>query len=906
MRDNTTAFELLGRRREREALDGLLRDVGDGRSRVLALQGEAGVGKSALLDYLVERAGHSRVVRAAGVELESDIAYSALQQLCAPLLPHLGKLPDVQGAALSTAFGLTSGTPPEMLLLGMAVLGLFSEAAADKPLVCVVDDVQWLDRHSGLVLAFVARRLDAESVGLVLAARTPGNSLLKDLPELRVGGLGDADAHALLDSVLVGSVDSRVRDRIVAETHGNPLALLELPKDLSPAELAFGFGGHSTSLAGRVEDGFRRRIGGLPDETRRLMLAAAVEPVGDVPLLWRALDLLGVGADAAGAAAAEGLLEVGSRVRFRHPLVRSASWRSADPGELRRVHAALAEVTDPGLDPDRRAWHRAHAAVGPDEEVAGELVASADRALARGGRSAAASFLERAAILTPDPKKRAVRTIAAARARLDAGATSDVPELLAAAELGPLGPLQRADLERVRAKVAFAVNPGSASGPLHAAAGRLADLDEAAARQTYLEALGSAVHAGRLGGAAALKSTAEAARGLPAGDDPAGLFLTGLVTWSLDGYAPAVPRFAAALDAVAGDEDLDLLWLAAMVALEIYDDVAWDRLARHGLDYARRLGALPILLTALSYRTSSLIFSGRFADAQGLADESITVAESTGRQGPLANTIFMAAHRGREAQALELIATAEREVTELGVGRLLGITGYAKAVLYNGLGNFEAALKAARFSAEYPDLSSYGWSLSELVEAASRAGDLDAATEARDRLAERATAAGTPWALGARELADALTGPAPEQHYRAAIEHLGGGRLGLLQARARLLYGEWLRRSNRRGDARTVLRAAHEAFATMGAEAFEDRAGRELVATGETVRKRSLGVRDDLTPQEAQIARRAIEGLTNPEIAAALFLSPRTVEWHLRKIFNKLGITSRRELAGALGDSGRP
>ena len=909
MQRDTRGLDLYGRGRELAELDRLMDDVRAGNSRVLVLRGEAGAGKTALLDHLARRARPARVVRAAGVEPESELAYSALQQLCAPLLPYLDRLPEPQRAALSTAFGLSADPPPEVLLLGLAVLGLFSEAATERPLVGLVDDVQWLDRHSALVLTFVARRLDQDSVALVVAARTPGQEqLFAGLPELPVEGLPDADARALLDSVLPGPVDPRVRDQIVAETRGNPLALLELPRGLSPAELVFGVGvggAGSAPVASRVERGFQDRIAALPADTRALLLTAAVEPVGDVPLLWRALERLGVGRDAAGPAEADGLIELRARVLFRHPLVRSASRRAADPVELRAVHAALAEVLDPVRDPDRRVWHRAHAAVGPDEEVAAELERSAVRALARGGRSATASFLERAAALTPDPERRAGRALAAAHAQLDAGSPMLVSDLLSAAELGPLDPLQRADVARLRAQLAFVLNPGQGSGaPLLAAADRLVELDVVAARETYLAAIGAALHTGRLGADEQLRRAAEGARGLPPGDDVAGLFLTALVSWSLDGYRPAVPLFTRALSALTADEDLQLLWLAAMVAMEVYDDAAWHRLTDQAVRFARRTGALSILPGALSYRAGALTLAGRFAEAGEFRDEAVATGRATGLATYLTPEVILAAHRGRERPAREHIESTERNARERGIGRLFGVAGYTRAVLYNGLGNYAGALEGARHGAEYPDISMYGWNLGELVEAATRVGEHATAAEARDRLAERTGAAGTPWALGVQALADALAGPAgqAEEHFREAIAQLGRSQVGVLTARARLLYGEWLRRENRRGDARVQLRAAHAAFASMGAEAFAHRAERELLATGETVRRRGRGEPEELTSQESQIARLAVAGRSNPEIGAELFLSPRTVEWHLRKVFTKLGIGSRRELADALRD----
>lgn len=908
MPGDTVGPELLGRRRERDLLNGLLREVEAGQSSVLVLHGEAGAGKTALLDHVAQQASALRVIRAAGVEQESELAYSALQLLCAPLLPYAGRLPQAQQDALSVAFGLSAGSPPGELVVGMAVLGLFAEAAQERPLICLVDDTQWLDRHSRLTLTFLARRLGAESVGLVFAARIPGGGRpgeqdeMGGLPDLPVQGLPDAEARALLDSVLSGPVDSPVRDRIVAETRGNPLALLELPRGLSQAELAFGFGGYgATTLASRVEMRFQHRIAALPTDTRKLLLTAAVEPVGDAPLLWRALRALGVEPDAVAPAEDAGLIELGTRVRFRHPLVRSAAWRAADVDALREVHAALADATDPQRDPDRRAWHRAHAAVGPDDDVASELVRSADRAQARGGRAAAAWFLERAAALTPDPRQRAGRAVAAARAQLEAGSPARVHDLLAIAELGPLDPLQRADLSRLRAQVAFLIQPGVDAGPpLLAAAVRLIDLDPAAARETYLAAIGAAMWGGRLD-EEGMRRAAEAARQLPPDDDLAGLFLRGLVAWTLEGAGPAVPPLSAALTAFAATDDLGLLWTAAMVAMELCDIEAWLELTDRGVRFARETGTLSILPAALSYRAGALTLAGRITEAWDALDEAAAAGQATGLATYMVTGAVVTAYRGRETETLEQVEAMERDAEQRGMGRLIGVAGYTRAVLYNGLGNYAMALKAAQSAIEYPDLTAYVWTLSEMVEAAAHAGEETLAAQARDRL-NAWSCSGTPWALGAKALADALAGPVDqaEGRYRDAIEQFDQGNLMLLRARARLLYGEWLRRENRRAQARTELRAAHEAFNSMGAEAFGERAGRELAATGETVRKRTLGVPEQLTSQESQIVRQAMAGKSNPEIAAALFLSPRTVEWHLRKVFGKLGISSRRELAAAL------
>jgi hypothetical protein len=406
---------LTDRRAERGVLDGLVEAVRAGESRVLVVHGEPGVGKTALLDYLAARAAGCRVLRAVGVQSEMELAFAGLHQRCAPMLDRLGVLPGPQREALRTAFGMSAGPAPDRFLVGLAVLGLLAEAAVDRPVVCLVDDAQWLDRASAQVLAFVARRLGVESVGLMFSARIADGEL-GSLPELEVKGLPERDARALLDAVLTGPVDARVREQIVAETRGNPLALLELPRAATLTHLAGGFGlPGAMPLAGRIEDGFRRRVDALPAQARRLLLVAASDPTGDPALMWRAAGRLGVSTEAAGPAAEAGLAEFGARVRFRHPLVRSAVYQSAPAWDRQEVHQALADATDPQADPDRRAWHRAQAAAGPDEEVAAELEDSAGRAQARGGLAAAAAFLERAALLTPDPAHRAGRTLAAAQ-----------------------------------------------------------------------------------------------------------------------------------------------------------------------------------------------------------------------------------------------------------------------------------------------------------------------------------------------------------------------------------------------------------------------------------------------------------------------------------------------------------
>ena len=913
------AMRLLGRRGECDALDGLLASVRAGQSRVLVVRGEAGVGKTALLDYLVERASGCRIARAAGVESELELPFTGVHQLCAPMLDRLEHLPGPQRDSLATAFGLSAGEPPDRFLVGLAVLGLLAEAAEHDPLVCVLDDAQWLDPGSAQALAFVARRLMAERVALVFALREPsGDRDLTGLPELLVRGLGDGDARAVLDSVIRGPLDERVRSRIIAETSGNPLALLELPRGLTPAELAGGFALPNTMrLANRIEQGFLRRLEPLPPQTRRLLLTAAAEPVGDATLLWRAAAILGIGADAAAPADAAGLIQIGARVRFRRPLVRSAIYGSSSLRERQHVHAALAEATEPDVDPDRRAWHRAHAAAGPDEAVAAELERSAGRAQSRGGLAAAAAFLERAATLTPDPARRGARALAAAGAKFDAGDPETAQELLTISERAPLDALQRARLERLRAQLTFARRRGSDALPaLLAAARRLAPLDAESARETYLDALGAAIFAGRLGDDRDVREAAEAARAAPPGREPSrpiDLLLDGLAIRFTDGYEAALPMLRRALRAFAHDPQksrdggLRWLWIGWPVANELWDDEGWQELTSWAVGVARDTGTLTILPIALLYRAGVYISAGEFAAASALIEEASAITEATGITPLTYVSPVLAAYRGEETRASELIESSIEDARARGEGRVISLFEYSRAVLYNGLGRYDDALAAAQRACEREDLGLFGWSLTELVEAGARSGRRDVAAAALRQLEERTRAAGTDWAVGMQARSRALLsdGADAEDLYREALERLANGRLAVYRARAQLLYGEWLRREGRRDDAREQLRNAHRLFSDMGAEAFAERARRELLATGETVRKRDVATRDELTAQEARIARLAADGLSNPEIGAQLFLSRRTIEWHLKKVFAKLGISSRQQLPDALRETGR-
>jgi len=907
------AAGLADRLRERGVLDRFVAGVRAGEGRALVVRGEPGVGKTVLLDYLAGRASGCQIARAVGVQSEMELAFAGLHQLCAPMLDHAESLPVPQREALRTAFGLSDGPVPDRFLVGLAVLGLLSETAGERPLVCVVDDHQWLDRASAQALGFAARRLAADPVGLVFAARVPGKDVA-GLPELVVEGLAEGDARALLESVLTGPLDARVRDRIIADTHGNPLALLELPRGLTSVQLTGGFGlSGAVPLDGRIEESFGRQLETLPAQTLRLVQLAAADPSGDPVLVWRAAGRLAIGAGAAGPAAEAGLAEFGARVRFRHPLVRSAAYRLASAQTRRELHGALAEVTDPVTDPDRRAWHRAQAAPGPDEEVAAELEQCAGRAQRRGGLAAAAAFLERSAGLTLDPARRAQRALAAAQAKHRAGAFDAALFLLAMAQAGPLDELQRARGDLLRAQIAFASSHGRDAPPLMLrAAKQLESLDIGLARETYLEAFTAALFVGRL--SPAVGDVARATRMAPAPSAPAraaDLLLDGLALLVTEGYAAGTPALRRALLAfrdqdVSAEEGLSWLWLAGRAAMAVWDDEACHVLASRHVKLAREAGALSELLVAVRSRILLHAHAGELAEGAALIAEAQAVVDATGSQlGPY-GALTVAAFRGREAEATELIQVTMDGVTSRGEGR--GVTSqYAAALLYNGLGHYDKALAAAELVCEYDDVGILGWSLTELIEAAVRSGQPARATGALRRLSETTRASGTDWALGTEARSRALLseGETAENCYREAIERLGRTRMRPAVARAYLVYGEWLRGENRRRDARAELRTAHDMLSAMGIEAFAERARRELQATGATVRKPTVQTVSELTAQEAHIARLAASGRTNAEIGAQLFLSTRTVEWHLGKVYTKLGVGSRRELRRALASLGQ-
>jgi DNA-binding CsgD family transcriptional regulator len=902
--------DLVGRRRERELLDQHLDSARAGRGVVLVVHGDPGVGKTALLEYAVQRGDAFRIARTVGVEGELALPFAALQQLCAPILALRMNLPPPQRDALDVAFGLAPGGPPSPFLVGLAVLGLLSEAAEDRPVLCVVDDAQWLDQASAAALAFIARRLVAEKVALLFATRAVGATFV-GLPELRVEPLGHEDARALLAASLPAPVDAQVLEQVVAETRGNPLGLLELPRGLTPAQLAGGFGlPAAVPVHGAIEELFAQRLAALPPDARLLLLVAAADATGDAALMWRAAQHLGLNESAARAIEAEELATFGDGVTFRHPLVRSAVYRAAGPDERARVHRALADAIGQDTDPDRRAWHRGQGALMPDDNVADDLERSAVRARARGGFAAAAAFLERSSVLTLDPARRAGRALAAAQARQQAGEFDGALSLAATAEAGPLDKFQRAQADVLRARIFFATDRGrKAPSSLLVAAKRVESLDTRLAREIYLDALTAAVFAGRLAGEFDARHVAVEVRAAPPSAPPvraADLLLDGLALLITEGHAAGIATTRKALERFRGDDvgtadELRWFWLAGRTAAFIWDYDAWESLTSRQVRSAREVGALAELPLALVTRVGVHLFAGDLRAAESLVAESDALAAVTdARLFPPYGRLGVAASRGREEAFTRLLRTSVADFNARGEGMGLTMAHWLTAFLYNSLARYDDAFAAAVEACADPDeLWFSNVALVELVEAASRSGRSEKAAEALALLSESTRASGTPWALAVEARSRALLqqGPAAESLYREAVELLRPTRLRLDLARSHLVYGEWLRRERRRVDARNELRLAYEMFTEAGMDAFSERARVELQATGEHARRRTVDTLDQLTPQEAQVSRLAAQGSTNREIAAQLFISPSTVEYHLRKAFRKLEVTSRVQLA---------
>jgi len=897
---------LLGRRDECGMLDRLVAGLREGQGQVLVLRGEAGAGKTALLNHVLERAGGCQIMRAAGAESETELAFAALHQLCAPFLDRLEHLPGPQRDALGMAFGVRDGPGPDRFLASLGFLSLLSEMASDRPLICVVDDAQWLDEASAQALAFAARHLIAGPIAVLVAARPSGmGDELAGLAELVVAGLTDRHARVLLSSAVTGRLDERVCDQIVAEARGNPGALLELAAGLSPEKLAGGFGlPGAVKLTPPVEENLRERLASLPEATRRLLLVAAAEPTADPVLLWQAAGMLGVRPSDAAPAAEAGLIESGGPVQFRDPLARFAVYRTASLAERQSAHRALAVTTDPA----RRPWHRGHAAPEPEENLAAELERAVPTARARGGLAADAAFRERAAELTPDPARQSRRALAAAQAKYQAGAAEGARRLLGLAQAGPLDELGRGRAELLRARLTADEGGRQDALPLLVkAARRLEPLHPGLARQACRDAFYVALTSGPRSGRDMLDA-AEAARAAPRGPGPrrpGDLLLDGLAILVTEGYAAGAPLLKQALDVfretkMSLEEGIGWLPLACRVCAEIWDDQSWSVLSARLIELARNAGALRALAVASASGALMQLLAEGPAKAAWLLQQAETVARATDHVPEPDGPLLLAAWEGQDRVVRRLIS----DMTASGQGQRLTTAAWATAVLYNGLSRYDEALAAAAQASAHPaGLGPATWSLAELIEAAARCGRPGPAAAALEQLCEVTGAAATDWALGIQARCRALLseGEAAEHGYVEAIERLSSTRVRVELARTYLLYGEWLRRESRRVEAREQLRAAHQMLAAMGIGGFAERARAELLATGETVRRRGTEAAD-LTPQEIRVARLAVDGHTNPEISTQLFLSPRTVEWHLRKVFTKLGISSRRELPMVLSE----
>jgi DNA-binding CsgD family transcriptional regulator len=905
--------ELLGRHEEQRRLAALLRAAREGEAGVLVLRGEAGIGKSALLGDLAKNAEDFCLCRTGGVESEMELPYAALQQLCRPLAGYNAELTKLHRDVLDQVFGLAEGAPPERFLVGIAALHLVAAAAQKQPVMWLVDDAQWIDQASMQAIAFVGRRLLAERAVVAIATRDVSDEdELAGLPEFRLGGLNTEDAGRLFDLVVSGPTDPLVRDRIIAETRGNPLALLELPRAWTTAELVEGLSDAAgIPLTSRLESAFAKRLRELPPDTQALLALAAAEPTGDPALLWSAAQRLGLDWSAAAPAERAGLLEVGQGVRFRHPLVRAAAYRGAPLEQRLEVHRVLAEVADPVRDADRRAWHRACSTVGHDEEIAAELERTAGRARARGGLLAAAALLERAALLTPRGDLRADRTLAAAKAKRDAGAFQSALQLLSVVEAEPPSELRTALAEQLRGKIAFDQRRSSeAAELLLSAAQRIEPFAPRAARDMHLEALAAAVWAGGPGDRELVLRAAQAARAASSAESPprpADLVLDAIAIRITEGYAAAAPALAEALDAIrsyglGSDDADDLLWLtgnrlAGLISTEAWDHEAGLALAERQVRVARESGALVQLQFALNFLANHVIVIGDLRRASALLEEERLLSTMT--LATPNRTMLIDALRGDTGRTVPLVQAMIEAGIKSGHGRVIFFAHYAAAVLYNGLGRHADALAHARQVIESDALGFQTFAAAELAVAASRVGDTDLLSNTSAWMRVRAAATPTEWALGTAARIEALGARDADADawYQESIAHFGQTRLRIELARSQLLYGEWLRRQRRPLDARVQLRTALRLFRDFGVEAFANRARLELEATGERTRPPAGDSEAQLTPQESQVARLAAEGHTNREIAARLFVGESTVEYHLVKVFRKLGVKSRTQLA---------
>jgi DNA-binding CsgD family transcriptional regulator len=903
---------LLGRDSEKGLLDSLLDTARAGLSGVVVVRGEPGVGKTALLDYVVDRAADFLVVHFTGVEPERDLGYAALHRLLTPILHQIERLPAPQRDALNSALGLAAGPPANPFLVGLGTISLAANAArARKRLLTVIDDAHWIDRESLEALAFWGRRIRAEGIALVFATRdTESASSLAGFDAINIGGLSNDDARTLLAAGAGFGLDRDVVERIVKETGGNPLAIVELAKDLT-VDKVVGMAGAPQPLAltERLEEHFAGHVRALPADTQMFLLTVAADASADAALVWRAVTRLGVAREAAEPAEAAGLVVLSSTISYRHPLIRSAVYARARAADRRAVHRALAAATDADTDAERRAWHLAAASMGADEDVAGVLEQVADGAHARGSSSAELALLTRAAELTPDPIRAAKRRLRAADAALLTGAPHQVHLLVSLASTALVDPGDKAWAKRLEgAAYHREAKAKPASVILREAAVELIPTAPGLGRQTLMEALEAALLAGDASDPD-LRAIATAALAAPAATaSPVDQLLNAYGVYVRDGFVASVDLLRRAVGAALAAPTLDtpVRWSVLLTCATemLWDQDLHDKLAERLSQASGEQADLNSMAIPVWAKANSQVWSGHLIAADGVAAQAADIYAAAG-ESPFSSDLarlLLRALRGEEHMRTDA-ATVTQVAEGIGNGVAAAMALAALTKLDLGRSRYADAVDHSVGVFDRDPVVHGSHILADLVEAAVRVDRIDAADSALARLAERATAVGTEWSLGLLARCRALMAADAaevEASYREALERLGATRLTVELGRTHLLYGEWLRRQKRRSDARDQLRLAHDLFDGMGAAAFAKRARDELLATGERVRRRTVDTVRDLTPQESHIADLAAGGDTNPEIAAQLFISASTVEYHMRKVFVKLGITSRRELRHAL------
>jgi DNA-binding CsgD family transcriptional regulator len=908
---------LLGRDAELERLTALVEIARSGRSAAMLVRSDAGMGKSALLAAVTEhaRAAGLRTNELQGVAGEADFGFAALQRLLIPFMDGYGELPAPQREALGAAIGLTDSSAPDRFLVGLAALTLLAETEPGRPKLLVIDDAHWLDRESLDTLTFVARRLQAESLVIVFGARPVGAAAqaFDGIETIELGGLSVAATTELL-SIRSGTIDPEVGRRVADGTQGCPLAILELARDLSPAQLVGVVPlPDPLPIGERLEELYLSRVRALPASTQQLLLIAAADTAANLATVVSAGAITGLGAEALDAAQSAGLVDVDTTVRFRHPLVRSAVYRGAAPADRRHAHAILATVTDRDIEPDAWVWHRANSVSGTDEDVASALAVRGLEAERRGRYAACAALQSRAAELTSDPRLRARRTQSAVTALLVAGAHGEAKALLERVDVEQAEPLVQAQAQRLRAVLSFIERPVDALATLAETAQNLEKLDPQLSQVTYAEGLFLATVTDQFAPPGLVEGLAASAlSSLSPGESSVFADVIRALALRLNGdFSAAVPHMRSTVRRLSqgnAPKNFPLsIAIGGMLTMELLDLDAYRRfMDDHATDHRSR-GALDLLRSSVQAQASYEIFDGRFDRAGVLFAEAIEITRSIGRGGAawgLLTNQMVGVWRDDEATCRsDLDTLLTFAVTEVRSAFWEAAARHALAVLENSLGNYAAALDAAWPVFEHDPVYS-GRLYAEIVEAAHRCGEDAAAAAALARLGTRAEASGTPWAVGlhARSLAHVAVDDA-EPHFLRALSVLGTVPLRTEVARTHLLFGEWLRRQNRRKNARAELVAAHDLFVEMGAPRFAARAARELAATGATVRRRIAATDNEpLTPQEKAIAVLAAGSATNREIAASLFLSASTVDYHLRKVYRKLGVDSRRKLAAALDE----